>query len=98
MYKRQVDKVAKQAYALIVMDMQMPKMSGLEATRLIRATAGGMQVPIIMLTGNVFEQTKTQCLEAGANDFINKPVEPDDLFALILKWLTSSHDPQLRRV
>jgi len=89
-----VDKVAKQAYALIVMDMQMPKMSGLEATRLIRATTGAMQIPIIMLTGNVFEETKTMCFEAGANDFVNKPVEPEDLFSLILKWLTVARDTQ----
>jgi len=95
-----VDKAANHAYALIVMDMQMPKMSGLQATRLIRATAAGQQVPIIMLTGNVFEETKTLCLAAGANDFINKPVEPEDLFALILKWLTvtpAPHAPQQLR-
>ncbi len=92
-----VDKVANQAYALIVMDMQMPKMSGLEATRLIRATASGKQTPIIMLTGNVFEETKKMCLEAGANDFMNKPVEPEDLFALILKWLTTPHGPPIGR-
>jgi len=89
-----VDKVAKQAYALIVMDMQMPKMSGLEATRLIRATTGAMQIPIIMLTGNVFEETKTMCFESGANDLVNKPVEPEDLFSLILKWLTVARDTQ----
>ena len=93
-----VDRVANQAYAIIVMDMQMPKMSGLEATRHIRATTRGMQVPIIMLTGNVFEETKAQCLEAGANDFVNKPVEPEDLFALILKWLTITRELELMRV
>ena len=90
-----VDRAQNQAYALVVMDMQMPKMGGLQATRHIRAMTGGKQVPIIMLTGNAFEQTRAECLEAGISDFMTKPVEPEDLFALIVKWLTVTRDQQL---
>ena len=88
-----VDQAANQAYALIVMDMQMPRMGGLEATGRIRAMATGKNVPIIMMTGNAFEQSRTQCVEVGVSDFIAKPVDPEDLFAMILKWLTVTLDP-----
>ncbi len=90
-----VAKAKSQAYAIVVMDMQMPKMGGLEATRHIRAMSGGEQVPIVMMTGNAFEHIRTECLEAGVSDFITKPVEPEDLFAVILRRLTMVGDSKL---
>jgi CheY-like chemotaxis protein len=71
-------------YDLILMDMQMPNMDGLEATTKIRSTSAGASVPIIAMTANAFEDDKQLCLDAGMNDFITKPVDPGNLYQAIL--------------
>jgi CheY-like chemotaxis protein len=83
-----VDLAAQRDYDLILMDMQMPEMGGIEATRLIRCQPGGQQVPIVALTANAFEEDRERCLAAGMDDFLGKPVDPERFFATLLRWLT----------
>ncbi len=75
-------------YAAIFMDMQMPRVNGLEATRQIRELPGYRLTPIIAMTANVFAEDKARCLEAGMNDFLIKPFNPDDMFSILLRCLS----------
>jgi len=76
------------SYAAILMDMQMPNVNGLDATRQIRQLPGYRDIPIIAMTANVFAEDKADCYEAGMNDFLIKPFDPDELFATLLRALS----------
>jgi two-component system sensor histidine kinase/response regulator len=80
-------KVATGAYDLVLMDVQMPVMDGLEATRRIRALAAHAATPIIAMTANAFEDDREQCLAVGMDDYLAKPVAPDALYEKLLRWL-----------
>ncbi len=77
-------------YDLVFMDVQMPEMDGLEATRAVRAPNGetlNRAVPIIAMTANAMQRDREECLDAGMDDYISKPVTPEALSQLLEKWL-----------
>ncbi len=80
-------------YGLVFMDVQMPEMDGLEATKAIRSGQSGAidpDIPIIAMTALVMKGDRESCLEAGMNDYISKPIEPGDLLNSIEKWLAKT--------
>ena len=81
------DKATLTPYAIILMDMQMPRLDGVVATRKIRTLAQHEKTPIVAMTANAFKEDKLRCLAAGMNDFLSKPFNPDLLFVCLLKWL-----------
>ncbi|MDL2337532.1 MAG: PAS domain S-box protein [Pseudomonadota bacterium] len=83
-----VDLASRSRYDLILMDLQMPRMDGLEAMRRIRQLPGYAGVPIIALTADAFEEDRRDCLEAGMNEFLTKPIDPEKLVATVLRWLS----------
>ena len=74
-------------YAVVLMDMQMPRMDGLEATYRIRAIPEFARLPIIAMTANAFGEDRERCRAAGMNDFVSKPIEPEVLYATLHAWL-----------
>jgi two-component system sensor histidine kinase/response regulator len=77
----------RNVYALILMDMQMPNLNGIDATRAIRADSLNQTTPILAMTANAFDEDRQACLDAGMNDHIAKPVDPDMLYVTVLRWL-----------
>ena len=77
-------------YDLILMDMQMPILDGVEATREIRRLPGMQATPIIAITANAFVEDRKSCLDAGMNDFLTKPFDPQRLYAISLKWMPAT--------
>ncbi len=74
-------------YALILMDMQMPELDGIEATRQLRAKARTATTPIIAMTANAYLEDRDACMAAGMNDYITKPVDPPLLYDMLARWL-----------
>lgn len=90
-----LEAVQKSHYDLILMDWQMPRMDGLEATRNIRAIQGLVQPAIIAVTANAMSGDIEKCIEAGMDDYLSKPVEKDKLEQTIRRWLAPKHDEQV---
>ena len=82
-----VDLYKQSDFDLILMDIQMPILNGLDASRQIRALEKGASVPIVALTANAFEADRERCIDAGMNDFLAKPVYPDTLYTVLARYL-----------
>jgi len=84
--RQAVERVFAEPFDLVLMDMQMPVLDGTAATREIRA-AGRTALPVIAMTANAFGEDRAECLAAGMNDHVGKPVDPDVLYATLVRWL-----------
>ncbi|MEM6913492.1 MAG: response regulator, partial [Pseudomonadota bacterium] len=88
------------SYDIILMDMHMPKMGGLEATKLIRSETNSKDMPIIALTANTLQEDQDACFAAGMDDFLSKPFEPKELLAIIDRYAARqdvSESPDAKR-
>ena len=84
-----VDMIQRTVYDIVLMDMQMPVMDGIEATSEIRRL-GFLTLPIVALTANVMPQDRQRCLDAGMNDFVTKPIGTAAFYQVLLRWLAAS--------
>ena len=87
-----VRKASAGDYAAILMDIQMPNMSGLEATRQLRKLPAHRQTPILALTATAFADDKLRCFEAGMNDCLEKPIDAAQIFSSLLPWLVKANN------
>ncbi len=85
-----VEQCRKNHYDMVLMDIQMPKLDGRAATRQIRALPNGRTVPIMAMTADAFDEDRQLCMEAGMDDFMTKPLDPDELLGKLLHWLSAS--------
>jgi PAS domain S-box-containing protein len=79
--------VRENDYDIVLMDMQMPVMDGIEATQVIRSDAGFQDLPIVAMTANAMAADREKCLKAGMNDHLGKPIDPEQLFGALSHWI-----------
>ncbi len=82
-----VKMVNQKKYDVVLMDMQMPVMDGITAAKIIRADARHTALPIVAMTANVMAADREKCIDAGMNDHVAKPIDPDELFTVLLRWI-----------
>ena len=82
-----LEQVQRAAYDLVFMDMQMPVMDGVTATREIRKLQRLAHLPIVAMTANAMEQDRRMCMDAGMNDFLVKPIDQQDMLDILLRWI-----------
>ena len=91
--QRALDVLTEQAVDCVLMDIQMPEMDGLETTRQIRDTLGLEGVPVVAMTANARREDRDECLSAGMDDFVTKPVVPETLYATVARWTQARLKP-----
>ncbi|HSD38314.1 MAG TPA: response regulator [Rhodocyclaceae bacterium] len=85
-----IQRLHRERFDIVLMDMQMPVMNGLDATRRIRSEDGFSRLPILALTANALSGDRERCIEAGMNDYITKPIDPEQMYATIARWLPAN--------
>ncbi|HEY9731265.1 MAG TPA: response regulator [Drouetiella sp.] len=89
--RQAVEAVRHRTYSIILMDIRMPELDGLEATKTIRSlgTVNGKQIPIVAVTAQAMDGDKERCIWAGMSDYISKPFTREELEKTIFRWLGS---------
>jgi PAS domain S-box-containing protein len=85
-----VEAVSQKKYDIVLMDVQMPVMNGLQATEAIRKHFSANELPVIAMTANAMKGDREACLESGMNDYVAKPIQKDALFSVLNKWIYDS--------
>ncbi|MET0066083.1 MAG: ATP-binding protein [Candidatus Thiodiazotropha sp.] len=94
--KEALQHIKQSSFDIILMDLEMPNMSGIEAVRQIKTISGQVEdTPIIAVTAHVLPEKRTEVLDAGMNDLLTKPYLPDQLYSIILKWCRQKQNPGL---
>ena len=83
-----LDAINLKKFDAVLMDMQMPVMDGCDATREIRKNKLNAKLPIISMTANVMASDRQKCISAGMNDHVSKPIDPNELYRVLKKWIT----------
>jgi PAS domain S-box-containing protein len=86
-----LNKLTASDYDIVLMDMQMPVMDGITATRQIRKAPRFSDLPIVAMTANAMQSDRDRCMEAGMNDHVAKPIEPEELWKMLLRWVKPRH-------
>ncbi len=94
--KEAIARLASDTYDIVLMDMQMPVMDGLTATKHLRSLSKYDDLPILAMTANAMTQDKEKCVAVGMNDHIAKPIDPDDLFKALVKWIVPTSSSKTR--
>jgi CheY-like chemotaxis protein/anti-sigma regulatory factor (Ser/Thr protein kinase) len=89
-------KLKQNTYDCVLMDVQMPKMDGYETTRNLRKLPGCTDLPVIAMTANVMSVDRQKCQQAGMDDFIGKPILPETLYSVLIKWIKLEHPQNLQ--
>ncbi|MEO5352388.1 MAG: response regulator [Magnetococcus sp. XQGC-1] len=89
-----VEQIRQNSFDLVLMDIQMPGMDGLEATREVRRLTSRRDLPIVAMTAHAMRGDRERSLAAGMNDHVTKPIDPDQLYTLLLRWIPARSVPQ----
>ena len=85
--RQAIDMIENQTFDIVLMDMQMPELSGIDTTKILREEMGMTDLPIIALTANVMKEDMDMCFSVGMNDFLSKPIDAENVKKVIFKWL-----------
>ena len=86
-----LERLSQETYDLVLMDMQMPVLDGVSATRQLRQDPRYSELPVVAMTANAMAADRERCREAGMNDHVAKPVDPTDLYRALLRWIPARH-------
>jgi CheY-like chemotaxis protein len=82
-----LERLQAEPFDLVLMDVHMPVMDGLQATQLLRRLPQGAGLPVVAMTASALARDRQACLDAGMNEHLTKPIDPDELHQVLLRWI-----------